>query len=124
MSITLAIVTLVFAVWFDGTGPIYCHADTGSPATIIRQSVANRIGTLGEPLGSTTLVGVGGGDVQGRTYRVNNVGTRYMGWVDGRVLVLPDNRLPFDCLFGTDFLAQQPIIVDWREQEIRPMEWR
>lgn len=112
-------ILLMILVWFDGV-PTSCLVDTGATATIITQRVAASIGTLGPELGQDSLRAANQQLLPIRWHRVANVGTRYLGWSDGVIAVVPENLPGIECILGTDFLGRQPIRIDWTTQQVYP----
>lgn len=108
----------MISVWFDGV-ELSCVVDTGSQVTVVRESAAARLGTLGPPLFTQQVRAGNGAVIEAAARRLPNVGTADLGWPHVTLLVVPDQSLTDPCILGTDLLAQQSIVVDWRAQTVR-----
>lgn len=114
--------TLYLTVWFGGV-PISCVVDTGSQATMLRESAAERLGTLGPPLFTQQMSAANGGVMTAVARKIADVGTEDVGWSDVTVLVFPNDLLIDPCIVGTDLLARQPITIDWGLRRVTPVSY-
>ena len=117
----LVALLLTIQVWFDGV-PTQCVVDSGSTYTIVTRSAAARMGTLSPVVAQATIQGIGGTPQQVEVRYIPNVGTAHLGWPGAEVLVVDDGVLPgsIKCLLGADLLGQQPLMIDWVTQTVRP----
>lgn len=118
---TLLAATLWIIAFFDGV-PLHCLVDTGANMTIVSATSAAQLGTLGPTRGTVLLRTVTGEIISGERRFIPNIGIKdRFGWSGGEIVVLLDAKFPWGCILGTDFLSQQPIVIDWQRGEIRPM---
>lgn len=111
---------LYLTVFMDGV-PVRCLVDTGANMTVVSSANAVRLGTLGPVVGTMLLRTVTGDTIAGERRFIPNVGIKdRFGWAGGEIVVLPDARFPWGCVLGTDFLGQQPIMIDWSTGDVRP----
>ena len=107
-------------VWFDDVS-ISCLVDTGASLTVINHTTARRLSTLTETGASVSLRTANGGTLDGRIHAVQRVRAADLTWSQGDLAVFPDEQLIVPCILGMNLLGQQPIVMDWSANLIRPV---
>lgn len=107
-------------VWFDDVS-ISCLVDTGSSLTVVNHTTARRLSTLTETGASVSLRAANGGTLDGRIHAVQRVRAADLTWPQGDLAVFPDEQLIVPCILGMNLLGQQPIVIDWSANLIRPV---
>lgn len=107
-------------VWFDDVS-ISCLVDTGSSLTVLNHTTARRLSTLTETGASVSLRAANGGTLDGRIHAVQRVRAADLTWLQGDLAVFPDEQLIVPCILGMNLLGQQPIVIDWSANLIRPV---
>ena len=114
--------SLLILVTFNGV-PARCLVDTGASHTVISQELAGQVPGLTPALMTTQLVTASGAPMTGAVHVVPTANTEYFRWRDALVVVVPSSALAqgWSCILGLNLLAQQPVLFDWRNAEIRPV---
>lgn len=100
--------------------PVECVIDTGVGHTVINRATADAVQITNEqPYWRWITSAFTGGRMELKPY-VARVQLFDMAWDNVHVLVVTRGELTGgSCWMGTDVLARQPIVIDWRKREVR-----
>jgi len=110
-------------VYVNGQGPFAFAIDTGADRTVISESLAKRLGLVGDR--QAQLHGIAGVDIVATTRLASlRVGSKQIA--DIRAPILPDAALGASGLLGIDAVAGQRVTMDFvdKQMTVRPTAYR